>query len=392
MPDSFDVSQLKIDLQTLQGRLHDWLFQQALPIWWDKGGDRAKGGFYERLNLDGSPDDINRRTRVAARQVYSYALAERMGYKGETDAVIRQGLGWLNGPARNPETGLYYAVLSAEGRVVRGAFDFYDHAFVMLALGSAKRVRPHDQSLEQAAVLVRDKLRTTYAHPSRGFEESVPRTLPLKANPHMHMFEASLAWVEAGGDLIWRQVADEIAALCLDKFLDSKTGALREFFDGEWAPMSGEDGRIVEPGHQFEWAWLFLRHARLSGNLNEIAAARRLIEIAEVHGTDPQRGVTVNAIWDDFSPKDSKARLWPQTERIKAYVGLSESTSGVDKLKAIAQAVKAARGLDAYLKAPTPGLYADMMLEDGSLRLESAPASSLYHVICAIDELMRLKV
>ncbi|WJH41115.1 hypothetical protein N7E02_11590 [Aliirhizobium terrae] len=36
-----------------------------------------------------------------------------------------------------------------------------------------------------------------------------------------------------------------------------------------------------------------------------------------------------------------------------------------------------------------PGLWHDMMLEDGGFRREAAPASSLYHIICAIGELSR---
>src|SRR5690242_17581877 len=105
------MTDLSSSLTSKQQELRAWLFDHALPIWWEKGGDREKGGFYEKLNLDTTPDDIDRRTRVAARQVFSYALAQRMGYTGETDAAIDQGLEWLNGPARNPDTGMLYAVL-----------------------------------------------------------------------------------------------------------------------------------------------------------------------------------------------------------------------------------------------------------------------------------------
>lgn len=185
-------------LTDTQSRLKSWLFDHALPIWWEVGGDVAKGGFYETVGLDGKPVDVPRRTRVAARQVYSYALAQRMGYPGETDAAIDQGLNWLSGPARTPE-GLLYAVLAPDGSVLKGEFDFYDHAFALLAYASAYRVRPNDKSLEAAGVAIRDHLLKHYKHPVRGFEEANPRTLPLKTNPHMHMFEACLAWIEAGG-------------------------------------------------------------------------------------------------------------------------------------------------------------------------------------------------
>ena len=380
-------------LSDKQQFLRQWLFDHALPLWWDIGGDREKGGFYEKINLDGKPHDIDRRTRVAARQIFSYALAKRMGYQGETDAPIDQGLAWLSGPARNPETGMLYATLKPDGSVVRGEFDFYDHAFAMLAYASAYRVRPDDKSLESAGVAIRDKILADYSHPVRGFEEANPRTLPLKANPHMHMFEACLAWIEAGGDDKWREIAGEIADLCVEKFLHPETGALREFFDGDWNVMPGEAGRIVEPGHQFEWAWLFLRWAEISGKEGYVKTAQRLIDIAEVAGTDPKRNVTMFELWDDFTVKDGKARLWSQTERMKAFTALSQSAkTEAEKESAIASLVQATSGLQLYLSTEIEGLYRDRMKPDGTFEIEPAPASSLYHIICAIDELSSVKL
>jgi mannose-6-phosphate isomerase len=386
------MSDLAQRLAARQSELRQWLFDHALPIWWDVGGDLDKGGFFEKINLDGSPCDVDRRTRVAARQVFSYALADRMGYEGETIAAIDQGLKWLSGPARNDDTGMLYAVLKPGGEVVKAEFDFYDHAFAMLAYASAYRVRPKDASLKTAGAFIRDRIVRDYAHPVRGFEESNPPTLPLKANPHMHMFEACLAWLEAGGDAEWERIAGMIADLCVDKFLHPQTGALREFFDQDWNPMMGEMGRIIEPGHQFEWAWLFMRWSQRTKNPKYMIAAQRLMEIAETAGTDPTRGVTFNELWDDFTAKDKGARLWPQTERIKAYVQLSRMISGADRDGAIGKAIEAADGLQLYLSTDIPGLYRDKMKLDGSFVDEPAPASSLYHIICAIDELCSIEV
>ncbi len=319
---------LAANLAEARESLRDWLFDSALPLWWNTGGDTRKGGFFEQLNLDGTPHDINRRTRVAARQIFAYALAKTMGYKGETDAPIDQGLRWLDGPARNPNNGMLYAVVSPDGQVVKAAFDFYDHAFAMLAYASAFKVRPQDKTLEERAVFIRDTIVKDYSHPVRGFEESNPRTLPLKANPHMHMFEACLAWIDAGGD---------------DKYQK---------------------------------------------------AALRLLDIAEVAGTDPMRDVAFNELWDDFTPKDKNARLWPQTERTKAYVKLSEaSTSETDAHNAIAKAIQGAAGLKQYFDTAhlKLGLYRDRMKADGTFEIEPAPASSLYHIICGIDEFLSLK-
>lgn len=375
-------------LSLTQRRLKTWLFESALPRWCEHGIDRTNGGVFEALNQSGRPHDVNRRTRVAARQVYVYALATQMGYQGEVNPVIDAGLGWLTGPAAAPD-GTLYSVVSASGKVIAPSFDLYDHAFALLAYATAFRARRQDQDLENRALAIRDLLITAYKHPVRGFEEGRPRALPLKSNPHMHMFEACLAWIDSGGDTVWRGIALEIADLCLDKFIDRESGALREYFDGDWSPIEGERGRIIEPGHQFEWAWLLVRWAHLTGDRRYLNPARRLVEIGERHGTISERNATVYELWDDFTIKDQRARLWAQTERIKAYVALHAiAESATERGRHIDNLILACEGLEKFLQTPVQGLYRDMLNPDGTFVEEPAPASSLYHIICAIDELL----
>jgi len=380
MPDTIGLTP---SLKEMQSSLTRWLFDKALPIWWNTGADREKGGFYEKLNLDGTPYDIDRRTRVAARQVFSYALAESMGYKGETDPAIRQGLAWLSGPAKNPDTGFLYATLSPTGQVVRGEFDFYDHAFAMLAYASAYRVRP-DKALEEAAVFIRDGIVKNYSHPVRGFEESNPRPLPLKANPHMHMFEACLAWIDAGGDATWEKIAAEIAALCVDKFLHPQTGALREFFDGDWNPMPGDAGRIVEPGHQFEWAWLLHWYGALSGT-DQAALTDRLWHTACNHGLD-RSGLCFDEIDIHLAPRKRSHRLWPHTEALKAAVIRHEA--GDAQAGGVA-ATMADALTSRFLSRPFPAGWVDRIDPEGRPLVDFVPASSLYHLYFAFSELER---
>ena len=182
-------------------------------------------------------------------------------------------------------------------------------------------------------------------------------------------------------------LADEIAELALARFIDPKTGYLREFFDGDWAPMSGQDGRIVEPGHLFEWAWLLVRWGRLRRRDDAIAAARRMAEAAERTGVDPVRGVAVNAILDDGSPLDPGARMWPQTERIKAATALA-AVASTDAERALWRG-RIAAGIAAlltYLDVPVAGLWRDKLQPGGRFVEEPAPASTFYHIICAIEE------
>jgi mannose-6-phosphate isomerase len=368
-----------------------WLFSFALPIWFNRGLDLHRGGFYERLNLDCSPHDIVRRTRVPARQVYSYVTAREIGYQGDIDPVIDQGLAWLSGPARNPQTGLLYGGISPDRVVVKPEVDIYDLAFELLSCAAVHGLRPNNTDTLDRALFVRKRLLNYYRHPYRGFEEAQLRVLPLRANPHMHLLEACLAWMEAGGDLIWCEIAADITALAMGKFIDPNTGAVREFFDGDWNPIEGDAGRIVEPGHLFEWGWLLVRWFEHTRDPAFVAAARRMIALGEQYGVDPHRNVAINELWDDLSPKDQCARLWPQTERIKAHVALARvADTDAERKRHLELTERACEGLKPYLDVPTPGLYRDRMNADGSFVEESAPASTLYHLVCAIRELTAL--
>jgi mannose/cellobiose epimerase-like protein (N-acyl-D-glucosamine 2-epimerase family) len=136
-------------------------------------------------------------------------------------------------------------------------------------------------------VSVRETLFSTLKNPLGGFNESTPTDPPLHSNPHMHLFEACLAWNAIDSDPKWRALADEIAGLALSKFISAETGALREFFDDQWNPAPGVAGRIWEPGHQYEWAWLLLRWGKLAGRPDAIAAALRMIDLAETRASIP---------------------------------------------------------------------------------------------------------
>jgi mannose-6-phosphate isomerase len=371
--------------------LTNWLFERALPLWGGIGTDYVHGGFFEKISRQGQPVEEPRRTRVVGRQIYSFATAARIGWTGPAARVVTHGLDYFTRHCM-AEDGRTISVSKPDGTIVDGRFNLYDQAFALFGLAAAARLLPdRGNELANIAAGIRRRMREGWAHPVAGFEETNPRSLPLKANQHMHLFEACLAWNDctaAAGDSGWGKLADEIGGLCLSKFLHPENGCLREFFDGDWNPMPGDEGRIVEPGHQYEWAWLLVRWGRMRNRPDAFSAARKLVEIAETYGVDTDRGVAFNEIWDDFTPKDRRARLWPQTERIKAWLALASIAEKEAEWEyAIERATLAAHGLNLFLAKDVVGAWNERMCEDESFLYEPAPASSLYHITCAIAEM-----
>ena len=370
------------DLERDYAGLQAWLFEKALPLWSSVACD-PNGGFFEKLTPEGVPTADPRRARVVGRQIYAFAMAERLGWTGPARAMLRHGLSELETRFLLPD-GTVISVIDADGAVRKSRFDLYDYAFVLFGLAAAHSVGERPDELSRIAQTIRAKMTAGWRHPIAGFEESVPRSLPLKANPHMHVFEASLAWLETAPDEGWSALADEIAELCLSKFLAQDTGALREFFDGDWTMLGDHAGSVVEPGHQSEWAWLLIRWGQLRGRDDAIAAARRLIEIAEIHGVDPVRDLAINELNADLSPRDGLARLWPQTERLKSYVALAGIETGPAADHARKKIGAATQGLRRFFAHPIEGAWWEHLGEGFAPVPEPSRTSSLYHIVCAI--------
>jgi mannose-6-phosphate isomerase len=376
----------RADAERLRDDLKAWALDHAFPLWWEVGADHVKGGFFEKIAQDGTPVEAPRRARVQPRQIYSYAVAGLLGWAGPWKQALNHGLDFYLAKYRRPD-GFMRTLVASDGAPLDDKVDLYDQAFGLFGLAMAAQVLPERTDLPALAAQLRDRLYADLKHPVAGFEESVPRSLPLLSNPHMHLFEASLAWIEVGGgEAGWRAMADEIAELALDKFIDPVSGGLREYYDGDWNPAPGVAGRVIEPGHQFEWAWLLLRWGKLAGRDDAVQAALRMIAIGDGPGVDPARGVAIFALLDDMSVHDDIARLWAQTERIKAGV-LAAGVTGDPRWWATAAA--GAEGLIKYFDTPVKGLWRDKLRADGTFVDEDAPASSFYHIVCAILELDR---
>lgn len=372
-------------LRRLKERFSLWLFASALPLWWSLGADHQMGGFQELLDARGAPVAAARRARVQGRQTFVYALAGTLGWVGPWRHAVSHGMSFLRARYRRSD-GLYRTLVSADGAPVDDTAMVYDQCFVLLALAYAARMEPDKASgfeSEASAILV--ALRAAQGHAQGGFAE--PAGLAFQADPQMHLLEAALAWAETGSDPAWGALADAQAELGLSRLIDPGCGAVKENFTADWSPAEGREGRLIEPGHQFEWAWLLERWGRLRNRADARHAARRLFAIGE-HGVDRRRGVAMDALLDDLTVADARARLWPQTERLKAAVILAEGEAD-DHARAAYQAaaVEAGEALMRYFENVAPGLWRDKQLPEGGFVDEPAPASSFYHIICAYAEL-----
>ncbi|HVZ29771.1 MAG TPA: AGE family epimerase/isomerase [Asticcacaulis sp.] len=365
-------------LEDAKTHARQWLFDYAAPLWASEGicGD---GMFAERLTLDGKRVDMPRRLRVQARQIYSFCAIGQLGWNGPWREIVTRAVDILLAKGRRSD-GLFVHLFSPEGDVVNQSLDLYDHAFGLFALAHAGHALGRSDLLTIAED-IQAKLDADWWREAGGYwEGELTPCPPYRQNPHMHMLETAYANWQASGSEAWRMRLDRLGTLFENKFWDPQSGAVTEYFDDAWNRLDGPDGRIVEPGHCLEWAWLFEVALPSKTHISD-----GLTCFARQHGVDAERGVAFNEVWLDGRPKDQTARLWPQTERLKAAMARLRRTGDASEME---EAVKAYTGLALYFETPARGVWRDRLKADDAWIEEDAPASSFYHIVCALTELL----
>jgi N-acylglucosamine 2-epimerase/mannose-6-phosphate isomerase len=365
--------------------IQNWL-DDALTFWSARGVDWDAGGFVEQLNLDGSDPRVDfKRTRVLCRQIYVFSHAAVLGRPGSLD-LARHGYDFLVAHAwLGPERG-WARRLGRTGGVLDPTPDLYDLAFVLFALGWYHRASGDPDALARAEATVL-YLSEHMRHPAGGYLVDKPARGPRQQNPHMHLLEAALANLEASGKPVFRELADEIVHLARTRFVDPRSGTLAEYFTEDLRRADGEQGRITEPGHQFEWAWILSNYQRLTG-VDVAALATTLALSAEDHGVDPATGATFDEVRDDGVVLKRSSRAWTNAERIQAAVALFELT-GRDPVPVIQQSGSLL--LSRYLAHQPRGTWIDHLDAEGKPMVDKIPASSLYHFMISFCEALRIR-
>lgn len=347
--------------------LKSWLRDTVFPLWAEKGVDRVGGGFYEALDANAEPLPIDRRFRVASRQTYAFITAGRLGWDGPWRDIAASGFRALLTRYRRPD-GLFRRLVHHDGTVSDDTALFYDQATVLFLLANARADFEDEFGVTRIAHEIVAELQRSRRTGSGGFIETDAH--PWQSNAHMHFLEAMLAWRAIDEDPRWARLADETGSLALDRFINPRTGFLHEFFSEGWTSAPGIDGRHVEPGHQFEWA--FLLNAWAPEDSRAQAAVQKLYANG-VKQIDTVRNLAPFACLDDGTVREPVARFWAQAEWLRTAIALGDGAGEKQAMEAV----------DRYLDKPKPGLWLDRIDATNRLIEEPVTASTLYHIIGA---------
>ena len=361
-------------------RFRDWYFDRTLPVWGERIIDAKGGGFHESLDTNLNGTSINgKRTMVQARLCFAFAQASYLGMGANYLSLAKRGFEFLLSNAQHPAGGWRHR-LRPDGAPYDDHRELYDHAFIIFSTAWLYRAGVSEASA--VALSTQNFLDAEMSHPEGGFIESLKdNTGPRRQNPHMHLLEAYMAWSELSNENIWKDKAAEIIDLFENAFCVD--GSLREYFTDDWRPIPGDLGRIIEPGHHFEWIWLLHQSAKITGHLSPRAS--ELLDFVHCFGIDPDTGGIIDKVSSNGDTLAAKRRLWPQTEAIKAYCACS--LSGSQKAALNLTAMLESFWLQ-HLKDAPKGGWREHVGQNGEVIRFDYPGSSLYHLAVAAAEMI----
>lgn len=372
-------------LKPAAAALLGWVTEAALPLWATAGFDPEHGRFEERLTLGAERlPDVPIRLMSQARQIYTYALAAQRGWHPDAALLVERAYASMVRDYRGRDDGAGWVFsVRRDGAVVDARRDLYAHAFVLLAVASYVQLTGKRQALALADETLEFIDRHLRAPRGGGFLEGLPKSGGLRRqNPHMHLFESLLSLWECSNDARYLTRAEDLFGLFAARFFRSDPGVVGEYFTADLQPAEGVAGSVVEPGHHYEWVWLLRRFEQFSGRSVQ-SYVDALYDNADRYGFDGA-GMIVDELLADGTRHATTRRLWPVAEAIKA--NLVEARLGRQQ-----SARKAARLtgllLERFLAAAPAGGWLDKLDQNGTCLSEFMPASTLYHLVCAIDEL-----
>lgn len=372
-------------------KIKQWLSHDVYPLWAEKGIDTKNGGFVESLTFAGEPMDVPRRAMVQSRQMYSFLTGARLGVVPQdvaTEAVMN-GAHYLMTKFSEPSGAFIYSI-NPDGTPKSKNPDLYTQAFALFGLAQAYSISRDAEIKNRAKALVKYLYRDRKVKGGGFTELDEQGKVSYKSNPHMHMFESAIAWMQIDKDDEWKVLGHDLITLALNKFIDPKTHVLGEYFDEHWNHIM-EDGKFVyEPGHQYEWAWLMSLYEDLTGK--DLKAIRhKLYLLADKYGTSCIRKIAFDEMWSNYTPKLQSSRFWPQCERIKAAARLGTEAATDQKHIYAKGADEALETLFKFFETPAKGMWFDQLSADDTFSGTSAKASSLYHIVNAMEEYLNYR-
>jgi mannose-6-phosphate isomerase len=286
------------------------------------------------------------------------------------------------------EHGGWFFSLADDG-TPKATKDLYGHAFVMFGLAHYGSIFQKPDAIDWAG-RTNELVKRHMSLPHGWYAQTATRDwalldTALEQNPHMHLLEAYLSLHAASGDASYLSDAQHMVAIYTERLRSSDGATVLEHFDINGVPQR-DKGRLIQPGHLYEWYWLLNEYADSAGMAVFKASCAPLLAWADAHGVDAHHGGIYGQVDADGAIVSDRKRIWPVTECIKAYATLSRHTGEAGAYATLSHWI-AFIGETYFTDR---GGWHEYVTRDLRPDSDVMPASTPYHVAMAALEVERL--
>ncbi|MDR1932734.1 MAG: AGE family epimerase/isomerase [Spirochaetales bacterium] len=359
---------------------------------WTKKLPVTPGGYAENVTSGWTEEPVTSRT-LAAQARLAYTFCHCRLAQPRLSGVAAEAVDGFMRVFWNPGLRGWIHSVSPQGDPEDTTIDTWDQSFGLLALAWDFRVRGNPGSKE-AALKALAGLNEYAAAPAGGYLErreggkaaSYPGSPSARRqDPHMHLFEAFIAWHAADPSGPWLEQARAILRLLREKFRGPKGGPLAAYFDADLNPAPGDAGKIRIPGDHYEWTWLLRQYEKVSGDSSVQKDAESLYGFAQNHGKD-SGGFAVYAVDEAGNLLDGARLFWPQLEMLKAHTAIYEWTGGAAVREEAEKTIKIIT--ERYLRGDE--LFCNRIEANGAPEASPTATRLIYHLFVAACEAGRV--
>ena len=325
-------------LETLKVEVKDELVKNILPFWMTKMIDSADGGFYGRIDGNGSiQKDADKGCVLNARILWTFSSAYRILKKSEYLRTAERSKDYLLNNFVDRKYGGVYWLIDHSGGMKDGKKQIYAQAFAIYGLTEYYRVTGDQICLDKAIDLFRLIEKYSYDKELDGYFEAFSREWGIiddlrlstkdanekkTMNTHLHVLEAYTNLYRIWKDEFLKKRLSGLITIFTDKIVNNQTYNLNMFFDEEWNDKTD----LVSYGHNIESSWLIYEAAQVLGDRVLTDKVRTLcLKIADASKAGIMKdGSMIYEKFFNTGRIDSDRHWWVQAETVVGFLNAYE--------------------------------------------------------------------
>lgn len=310
-------------LPSLAAKYQENLLGSVIPFWVRHSVDWDQGGYFTCLDRDGTVYDPRKYVWLQGRQIWMFSrLYNQVEPRPGWLEIAAHGMRFLLGHARDAQ-GRYYFRLARDGSPSFFQRKPYAAVFAVMALAEYARTGAGPE-YRDAAVSLFWQVIEWIRKPALLGREALPGQ-PSFQSLADSIVVAKMALEIADFDLDWR--IRRLMEACLDEALlhhEPEREILLEFRGGGSDARIFPEGRLFNPGHSVEAAWLLWLLAEKTGRTHELPRIERILEGSLTFGWDSEYGGLYYFMDIENRPLlqlEAQMKLWwPHAEALYATV------------------------------------------------------------------------